>query len=76
MLLIIVAKASKSAEEETLRLIRRATMQARKIKGRKRHILVDTQGRLMHAVVHAADVQDPRRRRAADGETCSAAFRS
>ena len=30
----------------------------KKIKGRKRHILVDTQGLLMHAVVHAADVQD------------------
>ena len=30
----------------------------KKIKGRKRHILVDTQGLLMHAIVHAADVQD------------------
>ena len=30
----------------------------RKIKGKKRHILVDTQGLLMHAIVHAADVQD------------------
>src|ERR1044071_10482706 len=28
------------------------------IKGKKRHILVDTQGLLMHAIVHAADVQD------------------
>jgi len=26
--------------------------------GKKRHILVDTQGLLMHALVHAADVQD------------------
>jgi transposase len=26
--------------------------------GWKRHILVDTQGLLMHAIVHAADVQD------------------
>ena len=26
--------------------------------GKKRHILVDTQGLLMHAIVHAADVQD------------------
>ena len=26
--------------------------------GRKRHILVDTQGLLMHAIVHAADIQD------------------
>src|SRR6202044_284755 len=30
----------------------------KKIKGKKRHILVDTQGLLMHAIVHAADVQD------------------
>jgi len=26
--------------------------------GKKRHILVDTQGLLMHAMVHAADIQD------------------
>jgi transposase len=30
----------------------------KKIKGRKRHILVDTQGNLLGAVVHGADVQD------------------
>ena len=30
----------------------------KKIKGKKRHILVDTQGLLMHAIVHAANVQD------------------
>src|SRR5277367_2724882 len=30
----------------------------KKIKGKKRHIVVDTQGLLMHAIVHAADVQD------------------
>ena len=38
-----------------LRLICRATMRARR--GKKRHILVDTQGLLMHAIVHP-DVQD------------------
>ena len=54
---IIDSQSVKSAEKGGLRLIRRATMQA-KIKGRKRHILVDTQGLLMHAIVHAADVQD------------------
>ena len=37
-------------------MIRRAT--TRRIKGKKRHILVDTQGLLMHAIVHAADIQD------------------
>ena len=26
--------------------------------GKKRHILVDTQGLLMHAIVHSADIQD------------------
>jgi hypothetical protein len=31
----------------------------KKIKGKKRHVLVDTQGLLMQAVVHAADIQDP-----------------
>jgi putative transposase len=29
-----------------------------KIKGRKRHIAVDTQGKLLTAVVHSADIQD------------------
>ena len=29
-----------------------------RIKGKKRHLLVDTQGLLMHAIVHAAHVQD------------------
>jgi transposase len=30
----------------------------KKIKGKKRHILVDTVGLLLHAVVHPADIQD------------------
>jgi transposase len=30
----------------------------KKINGRKRHILTDTQGHLVHAVVHSADIQD------------------
>jgi transposase len=30
----------------------------KKIKGKKRHVLVDTLGLLMHVVVHAADIQD------------------
>src|SRR5215207_7063802 len=28
------------------------------IRGKKRHVLVDTQGLLLHALVHAADIQD------------------
>ena len=31
----------------------------KKIKGKKRHVPVDTQGLLPHAVVHAAGIQDP-----------------
>ncbi len=30
----------------------------KKTKGRKRHILTDTDGNLVHAVVHTADIQD------------------
>lgn len=30
----------------------------KKVKGRKRHILTDTEGNLVHAVVHGADIQD------------------
>lgn len=30
----------------------------KKIKGRNRHILTDTEGNLIHAVVHTADIQD------------------
>ena len=30
----------------------------KKIKGKKRHILVDTIGLLLHALVHPADIQD------------------
>jgi transposase len=30
----------------------------KKIKGKKRHIVVDTQGLLMEAIVHSADIQD------------------
>lgn len=31
---------------------------SKKIKGRKRHILNDTDGNLFHSVIHAADIQD------------------
>ena len=36
----------------------------KKIKGKKRHLLVDTLGLLLHAIVHPADIQDR------DGGTC------
>ena len=31
---------------------------AKRLKGRKRHVAVDTQGLLLGVVVHAADIQD------------------
>ena len=30
----------------------------KKVKGRKRHVLTDTEGNLVHAVIHTADIQD------------------
>ncbi|EDP64721.1 transposase [alpha proteobacterium BAL199] len=30
----------------------------KKIKGRKRHILIDTEGNLVHGIIHTADIQD------------------
>ena len=55
---IIDSQSVKSAEKGGLRLDPTGYDAGKKIKGRKRHILVDTQGLLMHAIVHAADVQD------------------
>jgi putative transposase len=36
----------------------RARYAGKRIKGRKRHVLVDTQGMLRAATIHAADIQD------------------
>lgn len=62
------AKQARQARLSTVRAsrarIRGATIDpagydaGKKIKGKKRHILVDAQDFLMHALVHAADVQD------------------
>ncbi len=30
----------------------------KRIKGRKRHIVTDTEGNLVHALIHTADIQD------------------
>jgi len=38
--------------------LRADTPRRDEIKGKKRHILVDTQGLLLHALVHSADIQD------------------
>ena len=37
---------------------RRRRDAGKKVTGKKRHILVDTLGLLLHAIVHPADVQD------------------
>ena len=39
-------------------MIRTGYDAGKKIKGKKRHILVDTLGLLLHAIVHPADIQD------------------
>ncbi len=54
---IIDSQSIKSAEKGGLASIARLDA-GKKIKGKKRHVLVDTQGLLMHAIVHAADLQD------------------
>ena len=55
---IIDSQSVKSAEKGGSGSTRRAYDAGKKIKGKKRHVLVDTQGLLMQAIVHAADIQD------------------
>src|SRR6202040_2601863 len=55
---IIDSQSVKSAEKWGLASIRMATMRERRSRAKKRHILVDTEGLLLHAIVHAADIQD------------------
>ena len=55
---IIDSQSVKSAEKGGLASTATASMPAKLIKGKKRHVLVDTQGLLLHGIVTAADVQD------------------
>ena len=55
---IIDSQSVKSAEKGGPVSILMALMRAEKIKGKKRHLLVDTLGLLLHAIVHPADIQD------------------
>src|ERR1035437_2512981 len=55
---IIDSQSVKSAEKGGARIDPNGFDAGKKIKGKKRHLLVDTQGLLLHAVVHAADIQD------------------
>ncbi|WP_442873146.1 IS5 family transposase [Aurantimonas sp. A3-2-R12] len=55
---IIDSQSVKSAEKGGVASTRAGMMPGKKVKGKKRHILVDTVGLLLHALVHPADIQD------------------
>ena len=55
---VIDSQSVKSAEKGGSHIDPAGYDAGKKIKGKKRHILVDTEGLLMHAVVHPADVQE------------------
>jgi transposase len=54
---IIDSQSVKSAEKGGRRVDPHGYDAGKKIKGKKRHFAVDTQGLLMHAIVHTADIQ-------------------
>jgi putative transposase len=55
---IIDAQSVKSAEKGGARIDPHGYDAGKKVKGKKRHVLVDTEGLVLHAIVTAADVQD------------------
>jgi transposase len=55
---VIDSQSVKSTEKGGPALIQTAFDADKKIKGKKRHIVVDMVGLLLHAVVHPADIQD------------------
>jgi len=55
---IIDSQSVKSAEKGGAHIDPRGYDAGKKIKGKKRHILVDTVGLLLHALVHPANIQD------------------
>ena len=55
---VIDSQSVKGAEKGGRRVDPNGYDAGKKIKGKKRHILVDTTGLLLHAIVHPADVQD------------------
>ena len=52
-----IAKASRALKKR-LSIDPHGFDAGKKIKGKKRHLLVDTLGLLLHAIVHPADIQD------------------
>ena len=55
---IIDAQSVKSAEKGGVSIDPHGYDAGKKVKGKKRHVLVDTQGFVLHAIVTAADIQD------------------
>ena len=55
---IIDSQSVKSAEKRGPCIDPHGFDAGKKIKGKKRHLLVDTLGLLLHAIVHPADIQD------------------
>src|SRR5450432_4368038 len=55
---IIDSQSVKSAEKGGVSIDPHGYDAGKKIKGKKRHVLVDTQGFVLHAIVTAADIQD------------------
>ena len=55
---IIDAQSVKSAEKGGAHIDPHGYDAGKKVKGKKRHVLVDTQGLMLHAIVTAADIQD------------------
>ena len=55
---IIDSQSVKSAEKGGIHIDPHGYDAGKKIKGKKRHILVDTLGLLLHAIIHPADIQD------------------
>jgi putative transposase len=55
---IVDSQSVKSAEKGGMRIDPSGYDAGKKVTGKKRHILVDTLGLLLHAIVHPADVQD------------------
>ena len=44
--------------KHNIRVMKEALMGEKKVKGRKRHIVTDIEGRLLHVKVHAANIHD------------------
>lgn len=55
---IIDSQSVKGAEKRGVCIDPPGFNAGKKIKGKKRHLLVDTPDLLLHAIVHAADIQD------------------